>query len=48
MVPHMGDEQKLIALSKQGRQQLEALWAEQRAAEAQRSGAKGWVEKDGA
>ena len=32
MRPHAGDERKLIALSKQGRQQLEALFAQERAA----------------
>ena len=32
MRPHSGDEQKLIALSKQGRQQLEQLFAQERAA----------------
>ena len=37
MRPHSGDEQKLIALSKQGRQQLEQLFAQERAA-AQRGG----------
>jgi glutathione-regulated potassium-efflux system ancillary protein KefC len=31
MLPHFGDEQQLIAIAKQGRQQLETLWAEQRA-----------------
>ena len=30
MLPHMGDEQQLIAIAKQGRQQLETLWAAQR------------------
>jgi glutathione-regulated potassium-efflux system ancillary protein KefC len=31
MLPHQGDEQKLIALAKQGRQQLEQMWAQERA-----------------
>ena len=31
MAPHHGDEKQLIALSKQGRQQLEALWSRERA-----------------
>ncbi len=31
MLPHLGDEQKLIAVAKQGRQQLEAMWARERA-----------------
>ncbi|NRF68085.1 glutathione-regulated potassium-efflux system protein KefC [Aquincola sp. S2] len=30
MAPHLGDEQKLIALAKAGRQQLEQLWARER------------------
>ncbi|KPF49364.1 potassium transporter [beta proteobacterium AAP121] len=31
MAPHQGDEKELIALAKQGRQQLEELWAQERA-----------------
>jgi glutathione-regulated potassium-efflux system ancillary protein KefC len=31
MAPHFGDEGKLIAMAKQGRQQLETLWAQERA-----------------
>ena len=31
MAPHLGDEQKLIDLSKQGRRQLETMWAQERA-----------------
>jgi glutathione-regulated potassium-efflux system ancillary protein KefC len=31
MAPHRGDEQQLIALAKQGRQQLEELWSRERA-----------------
>ena len=45
MLPHLGDEQKLIAMAKQGRQQLEQVWAqerEQRAAQRQRQGL-GWA-----
>jgi glutathione-regulated potassium-efflux system ancillary protein KefC len=30
MRPHAGDESKLIALAKQGRQQLEQLFAQER------------------
>jgi glutathione-regulated potassium-efflux system ancillary protein KefC len=33
MAPHFGDEAKLIAMAKQGRQQLEELWARERAAQ---------------
>ncbi len=47
MVPHIGDEQRLIAIAKQSRQQLETLWAQERAAQGQRLGASGWVDKDG-
>ncbi|MFY9514244.1 MAG: cation:proton antiporter, partial [Rubrivivax sp.] len=31
MAPHLGDQNKLIAMAKQGRQQLEELWARERA-----------------
>jgi glutathione-regulated potassium-efflux system ancillary protein KefC len=31
MAPHQGDEKELIAMAKQGRQQLEELWAQERA-----------------
>ena len=31
MAPHFGNEAKLIAIAKQGRQQLEELWARERA-----------------
>src|SRR5207344_600426 len=30
MAPHFDDQKQLIAISKQGRQQLEAQWAEER------------------
>ena len=46
MTPHLGDDQQLIALAQQGRQQLEALWAQERA---QRDGlrrSKGWHLED--
>jgi glutathione-regulated potassium-efflux system ancillary protein KefC len=42
MAPHFGDEQQLIALAKQGREQLEALWAEQRAQQAKRRRGEDW------
>jgi len=41
MQPHVGDEQKLVAVAQQGRQQLEHMWAqerEQREADRQRMG----------
>jgi glutathione-regulated potassium-efflux system ancillary protein KefC len=41
MAPHFRDEAKLIALSKEGRQQLERLWAQERA-EAQARTRGGW------
>jgi glutathione-regulated potassium-efflux system ancillary protein KefC len=31
MLPHMGDEQRLISVAQQGRRQLEELWAKERA-----------------
>ena len=42
MAPHFGDEQKLIALSRQGREQLEAQWAAERAEQRQRHDREGW------
>jgi glutathione-regulated potassium-efflux system ancillary protein KefC len=44
MAPHHADEQRLIAISKQGRAQLEAMWAREReeAAQAAARRAAGW------
>ncbi len=42
MAPHLGDERKLIALAKQGRQQLETLWAQERAQQTGRRNRQGW------
>ena len=42
MAPHSGDEKRLIALSKQGRQQLEAQWAQERAQRQQRLAGGDW------
>ena len=39
MAPHCGDEDKLIAIAKQGRQQLESMWARERAESAARPAA---------
>lgn len=39
MAPHRGDETQLIAIAKQGRQQLEELWARERA---ERGGRADW------
>jgi len=43
MAPHFGDEGKLIALAKQGRAQLEAQWAQERAEQRDRQARAGWV-----
>ena len=42
MAPHFGDEKKLIALSRQGREQLEAQWAAERAEQRARQARAGW------
>jgi glutathione-regulated potassium-efflux system ancillary protein KefC len=42
MAPHWGDEKKLIALSKLGRQQLEEMWARERADRAAQVARGGW------
>ncbi len=42
MAPHLGDEQQLIALAKQGRQQLETMWAQERAQQTSRRNRQGW------
>ncbi|MBL0148405.1 MAG: glutathione-regulated potassium-efflux system protein KefC [Ideonella sp.] len=42
MATHMGDEQKLISVSKQGHQQLEQLWAQERQATAARLSQQAW------
>ena len=47
MAPHLGDEQKLIALAKQGRQQLETMWAQERQQQTARRNRQGW-QGDGA
>lgn len=47
MAPHLGDEQKLIALAKQGRQQLETMWAQERSDQAGRRNRQGWHGEDG-
>jgi glutathione-regulated potassium-efflux system ancillary protein KefC len=44
LLPHQGDEKRLIALSKQGRQQLEAQWAQERADNLVRQARSGWSE----
>jgi glutathione-regulated potassium-efflux system ancillary protein KefC len=42
MAPHQKDEDKLIAVAKQGRQQLEQLWAKEREEAAHRQQRVGW------
>ncbi len=42
MAPHQGDEKKLIALARQGRQQLEELWARERQDQDERRALAGW------
>jgi glutathione-regulated potassium-efflux system ancillary protein KefC len=42
MAPHFGDESKLIAIAKQGRQQLETLWASERDERRARLAREGW------
>ena len=42
MAPHLGDQNKLIAVSKKGRQQLEQQWAKERAEAHARHKGTGW------
>ena len=44
MLPHLGDEGRLIAVAKQGRQQLETMWAREREAAQARRDRRGWHE----
>jgi glutathione-regulated potassium-efflux system ancillary protein KefC len=46
IAPHRGDEKKLIAASRQGRQQLEELWARERAERAAQAARGGWNSPD--
>ena len=46
--PHLADEQTLIALAKQGRQQLEQMWAQERAQQAALRNRRGWHSPDAA
>ena len=45
--PHANDQDKLIAMAKQGRAQLEAQWAEERAAASARVARSGWQDSQG-
>jgi glutathione-regulated potassium-efflux system ancillary protein KefC len=46
MAPHRQDEARLIAAAKQGRQQLEGLFAQEREALAKKRHAKGWSDEE--
>ena len=48
MAPHWNDEDKLIAAAKQGRQQLEELFAHERGDAAQRQVKAGWTREENA
>ena len=48
MVPHWKDQDKLIAAAKQGRQQLEQLFAEERKASRHSKERAGWSRRVGA
>jgi len=43
MAPHQSDEDRLIAIARQGRQQLESLWAQERAEQAARRTGSAWA-----
>jgi glutathione-regulated potassium-efflux system ancillary protein KefC len=42
MTPHLDDESRLIAIARQGRDQLEQQWAQERQAQAGSSARRGW------
>jgi glutathione-regulated potassium-efflux system ancillary protein KefC len=42
MLPHLGDEGKLIAVAKQGREQLESMWAREREEQTAARARHGW------
>jgi glutathione-regulated potassium-efflux system ancillary protein KefC len=46
MAPHRGDQAKLIAVAKQGRQQLDELWSRERAEQRERRARAGWQDED--
>jgi len=46
LAPHYGDQARLIALSKAGRQQLEEMFAQDRALRSERPGGAGWHADD--
>ena len=45
--PHLGDEGKLVAMTKQGRQQLETMWAREREERQAMAARRGWHPDDG-
>lgn len=47
MAPHFRDEAKLIAMAKEGRQQLEQLWAQERAEASTGTARGGWYRRGG-
>ena len=47
MAPHFGDEARLIAIAKQGREQLETLWAQERAERGRHDPRGVWAEGGG-
>ena len=42
MAPHVGNQQALIAVAKQGREQLEQMWAQERAQQTAQRNRQGW------
>ncbi len=42
MAPHIGDQQALIAVAKQGREQLELMWAQERLQQTAQRNRQGW------
>jgi len=46
MAPHFADESRLIAISRQGRQQLEETWARERAENRSRRASGDWQSAD--
>jgi glutathione-regulated potassium-efflux system ancillary protein KefC len=47
MAPHLGDENRLIAMARQGRAQLDAMWASERAERAASDARAGWQTRAG-
>ncbi len=45
MAPHLADENRLIAIARQGRQQLEETWERERGEQQQRRSRAGWAER---